>query len=213
MTALQTPKKAVIADDHLLVRAGVRLLLESLGVEVLAEAADGQSLTQAYLAHRPDLLVIDVAMPGKTGLEALTEIRRHSSAVVALVVSNLDSVQAVQHAFDCGANGYLVKDFALAELKQALEATLQGQRYLSPRIASQALAQAAEPRGPGRLTPRQLEILRLIANGQTNKQTARTLGIAPKTVDFHRQELMRRLDVHDVAGLTRHALRLGLVVQ
>lgn len=206
-------KKAVVADDHLLIRAGVRLLLESVGVQVVCEAGDGDQLIAAYDLHRPDILVIDVAMPRKTGLQALAEIRKRSSAVIAIVVSNLESADAVNLAFNCGANAYLVKDFALPELQQALQATMRGDKYLSPRITSHVLAGNGGDGSSGTLTARQLEILRLIADGNTNKEAARALGISPKTVDFHRQEIMRRLDVHDIAGLTRHALRLGLVTE
>jgi DNA-binding NarL/FixJ family response regulator len=126
--------------------------------------------------------VIDIAMPRKTGLQALAEIRRHSSAVIAIVISNLESAEAVNLAFDCGANAYLVKDFALPELQQALAATLGGDKYLSPRITAHVLQGARGQLGHGKvmLTPRQFEILRLIADGHTNKEAARELGISPR---------------------------------
>lgn len=209
---LARPKTALIADDHLLVRSGVRLILESLGFRVLAEAGDGQQLVDLHALHRPGYLVVDVTMPVKSGLQAIAEIRRTDADVRALVVSNLESVDAIHVAFANGANAYLVKDFALPELEQALAATERGERYLSARLTPLMLAGLGGAKAPApTLTPRQIEILRLIALGSTNKEAARTLGISPKTVDFHRQDIMRRLDVHDVAGLTRHAIRLGLL--
>lgn len=207
-------RRIVIADDHLLVRAGIRLLLQSLGHDVVAEAGDGEALVAAFREHQPEILVVDVTMPRKSGLEAIADIRRLSHSVLAIVVSNLDTADAVNFAFSSGANAYLVKDFALPELEQALVATLRGDKYISPRITSAVIAGLGSHEGGTQmLTPRQLEILRLIAQGNTNKETARALGISPKTVDFHRQEIMRRLDVHDVAGLTRHAIRLGLLAE
>lgn len=206
------PKTALIADDHLLVRSGVRLLLQSLGFEVQGEAGDGQQLIDLHARHRPGFLIVDVTMPVKSGLQALAEIRRVDPDVRALIVSNLDTADAINLAFASGADAYLVKDFALPELEQAIAATQRGDKYLSPRLTGVMLAGlgSGQPATP-MLTPRQIEILRLIALGSTNKEAARTLGISPKTVDFHRQDIMRRLDVHDVAGLTRHAIRLGLL--
>jgi len=211
-TSTPNPRTALIADDHLLVRSGVRLLLQSLGFAVLAEAGDGQQLVELHALHRPGYLIVDVTMPVKSGLQAIAEIRKTDARVRALVVSNLDTADAINLAFSSGADAYLVKDFALPELEQALAATERGDKYLSPRLTAVMLAGLGgnQPAAP-MLTPRQIEILRLIALGSTNKEAARTLGISPKTVDFHRQDIMRRLDVHDVAALTRHAIRLGLL--
>lgn len=213
----------VIADDHLLVRAGIRMLLESLGYQVLGEASDGVELVELARRHRPEFVVTDVAMPRKTGLQAIAELRAQVSAqpptplprFKALVVSNHEAADAVNLAFSSGADAYLVKDFALPELEQALLATARGDKYISPRITATVLSGLGtrERSGPATLTNRQIDILRLVAMGRTNKETARELGISPKTVDFHRTELMRRLDVHDVAALTRHAMRLGLLPQ
>jgi len=206
------PRTALIADDHLLVRSGVRLILQSLGFQVLAEAGDGQQLIDLHALHRPGYLVVDVTMPVKSGLQAIAEIRRTDTTARALVVSNLETADAIQLAFSSGADAYLVKDFALPELEQALAATERGDKFLSARLTSVMLAgMGGSSASPAALTPRQIEILRLIAMGSTNKEAARTLGISPKTVDFHRQDIMRRLDVHDIAGLTRHAIRLGLL--
>ncbi len=211
-TSPDRARSVVIADDHLLVRAGIRMLLESLGYVVAGEASDGVELVELARTHRPAIVVADVAMPRKTGLQAIAEIRAEQPAVVALVVSSHEAAEAVRLAFDSGADAFLVKDFALPELEQALQATLRGDKYISPRITAAVLgALQGATRAPAALTARQLDILRLVAMGRTNKEAARELGISPKTVDVHRTELMRRLDLHDTAALTRHAMRLGLL--
>lgn len=202
--------RIVLVDDHLLVRAGIRALLDSLpGYEVLAECADGLQALDAVENHQPDIVLLDIALPGISGIEVARLLRNRDSSLRILVLSSLDRQETVEQALQAGVNGYLLKDFVLEELHQALQAVMDGNRYLSTRIEGGLNARVA---GTGdALTARQIEILRLVANGHTTKEIARLLEISPKTVEFHRARLMQRISVHDVAGLTRYAIQNGLI--
>lgn len=202
----------LLADDHLLVRAGIRALLEDIpGYEVVAECPDGNSALERILARQPDIVILDIAMPGLSGIELSAELRRRGLHMAILMLSAIDAPETIAQAFDAGADGYLHKDFLLEELKQAIASVLCGQRFLS-----QKLQHVMDKRDPGTadsggLTPRQGEILRLVASGRTTKEIARLLGISPKTVEFHRARLMERLGLHDVTALTRFAVQRGLI--
>lgn len=202
----------VLADDQLLVRAGIRALLESLpGYEVVAECPDGNSALEEIARWQPDIAVLDIAMPGLNGIELSAELRRRSLRMAILMLSAIDTPDTINQAFDAGANGYLHKDFLLDELKVAIAAVLGGQRFLSARLQSIMDNHKSELTDCGGLTPRQAEILRFVASGKTTKEIARTLGISPKTVEFHRARLMERLGMHDVTALTRFAVQRGLI--
>lgn len=202
----------VLADDQLLVRAGIRALLESLpGYEVVAECPDGTSALEEIARRQPDIAVLDIAMPGLNGIELSAELRRRSLRMAILMLSAIDAPETIDKAFNAGADGYLHKDFLLDELKIAIAAVLGGQRFLSAKLQNIMDNRAPEAADPGGLTPRQAEILRLVASGRTTKEIARTLGISPKTVEFHRARLMERLGVHDVTALTRFAVQRGLI--
>lgn len=200
----------VLVDDHLLVRAGIRALLETLpGYQIVAECADGQQAVAQIEHYRPDVVLLDIAMPGLSGIEVARLVRQRDPEVRILVLSSIDRRETIEQAFEAGANGYLLKDFILGDLQQALQAIMAGKSFLSAKI-NQLPNPDAGVRGES-LTTRQMEILRLVANGSTTKEIARELGISPKTVEFHRARLMQRIGVHDVTGLTRFAFQNGLL--
>ncbi len=199
----------VLVDDHLLVRAGIRALLESLpGYQVVAECVDGEEALAQINSLHPDVVLLDIAMPGISGIEVARQVRISKPDVRILVLSSVDRREVVEQAFEAGADGYLLKDFLLGELQQALLAVIAGDRFLSPKVNEIVSGKISHHEG---LTARQIEILRLVANGHTTKEIARELGISPKTVEFHRARLMQRIGVHDVTGLTRFALQNGLL--
>lgn len=206
--------RILLADDQLLVRVGIRALLESLPQnEVVAECEDGPRAVAAIRELQPDVAVLDIAMPGMSGIEAAQQVRAFDSRVRLLVLSGIERPEVVDQALAAGVNGYLLKDFALAELQLALATVLKSGRYLSPRLQEQFINRMLEGGGPAAvsLTPRQTEILRLVASGRSSKEIARILDISPKTVEFHRAQLMEKTGVHDVAGLTRYAMQNGLI--
>lgn len=205
--------RIVLADDQLLIRAGIRALVETLpGYRIEAECADGHEAIEAIRRLRPDVVLLDIAMPGPSGIEVARTIRRSDPDTRILVLSSIDRPDVIEQALDAGVNGYLLKDFVLGELQLALEMVLSGQSFLSPKIQEMPLRPGLGSNANGTLlTPRQTEILRLVASGRTTKEIARDLGISPKTVEFHRGRLMERIGVRDVTGLTRFALQNGVV--
>jgi DNA-binding NarL/FixJ family response regulator len=209
--------RVLLVDDHALVRAGIRGLLEArAGVEVIAEASDGSEAVELTRAHRPDVVLMDLTMKGKTGLEATAQITKEFPQIHVIILSMHTTHDYVTQALRAGAAGYLIKDCAPAELDFALSAALRGDRYLSPRLSKPSGASSPESSGAGEhggvtLTPRQREILPLIAAGLGTKEIAYKLNISVKTVETHRSQLMHRLDIHDVPGLVRYAIRTGLV--
>jgi DNA-binding NarL/FixJ family response regulator len=206
--------RIALADDQLLIRAGIRALLEAIpGYRVEAESADGHEAIAAIRKIQPDVVLLDIAMPGPSGIEVARAIRRFDRKTRILVVSSIDRQEVIEQALSAGVDGYLLKDFVLAELQQALTMVLGGERFLSPKIREMNLRATSEDNA-GRVTPltaRQTEILRHVASGRTTKEIARELGISPKTVEFHRSRLMERIGVRDITGLTRYALQTGLV--
>lgn len=208
----------MIADDHLLVRAGVRALLEaSLRYRLCGEAVDAADCVRQVQVLGPEFLLLDIDLPDMSGIDAVERIRAVAPAVGIVFLSAHDAPDAVMRALRTGANGFLSKDFVLSELELALDAAGVGRRYLSPRISSVVVdamrsggPPEAEANGTDGLTGRQRDVLRLIAAGRSNKEIARELAISPKTVEFHRAALMQRLDLHDVASLTRWAVQAGL---
>lgn len=206
--------RLILADDQLLIRAGIRALVETLpGYRIEAECADGHQAIEAIRRLHPEVVLLDIAMPGPSGIEVARTLRQFDRETKILVLSSIDRPEIVEQALSAGVNGYLLKDFVLGELQAALEAVLVGERYLSPKIKVSPLAADSEAIA-GRnalLTLRQTEILRLVASGRTTKEIARDLGISPKTVEFHRSRLMERIGVHDVTGLTRFAFQNGIV--
>lgn len=209
--------RVLLADDHALVRAGLRKLLESLpDIEVVGEADDGQAVLLLTEQLHPNLVLMDVAMPGLNGLEATTRLTKAHPQIRVLILSMHQNEDYVRQALRAGAAGYLLKDAAPAELELAIKALRRGETWLSPAVSKGVMSDYVQRlRGeaaPGEaLTPRQREILQLIAEGHTTKDIARRLDISVKTVETHRTQLMKQLDLHDVAGLVRYAIRTGLV--
>jgi DNA-binding NarL/FixJ family response regulator len=207
----QSPIRVVLADDHDLVRSGIKALLSMIdGVEVVAEARDGQELIQLVDNLAPDVVMTDISMPRMDGIAAIAQIHARHPKVRLLVLSMYDTVDFVKRAVANGACGYLMKDAPPFELEQAVRSVMATGSYFSPTIA-QRLLQPSEPTIDDELTQRQIEILKLIAQGRASKEIAFELGLSPKTVDVHRARIMERLRLNDIASLTLYAVRKGLV--
>lgn len=211
--------RVLLADDHALVRSGIRMVLESFeGVQVVAEAEDGRSVLGLVETLRPDVALLDISMPELNGLETAARIRSGFARTRVVILSMHAGVDYVLQAFRAGASGYLLKDATPPELEFALRAVARGETYISPRISGVVLEQFIQTTDGAKsplesLTSRQREILQLIAEGRSTKQIAARLGVSIKTVETHRAQLMQRLDIHDLAGLVRFAVRHGVVAQ
>jgi DNA-binding NarL/FixJ family response regulator len=209
--------RILLADDHALVRAGIRSLLEKIpGVEVVGEASNGREALESVGTQLPDLVLMDIAMKELGGLEALPRITKTFPSVKVVILSAHANEEYVIRALRSGAAGYMLKDAASAELQLAIDSVTQDKIYLSPSISRTVIDSYLErvggPFSPlEQLTPRQREILQLIAEGKNTKEIADTLDISVKTVEAHRLQLMARLNIHDVPGLVRYAVRSGLV--
>ena len=209
--------RVLLADDHALVRSGIRLVLQTLdGVQVVADTQDGRSALDLIDKLQPDVAVLDISMPDMNGIETATLIRSRFPQTRVVILSMHAGEEYVSQALRAGASGYVLKDAAPTELEFALRAVVRGETYLSPRISGavveRSLRSANVATGPlEALTPRQREILRLIAEGHSTKQMAAELGVSVKTVETHRALLMQRLGIHELAGLVRFAVRVGVV--
>jgi DNA-binding NarL/FixJ family response regulator len=209
--------RLLLVDDHWLVRASLKSLLDEVaGVEVVAEASNGREALERIAQHRPDLVLMDISMPGLNGVEATRRIVDEHPDVRVIVLSMHGSDEHVLRALRAGASGYVLKGSAPRELELAIEAVAQGQIFLSPAISKHVieiyLSRTADKTSSlDQLTPRQREILQLIAEGNSSKQIANMLDTSVKTIESHRASLMGRLDIHDIAGLVRYAVRHGLV--
>ncbi|HTP41469.1 MAG TPA: response regulator transcription factor [Nitrospiria bacterium] len=212
-----SPIRVLVADDHELVRAGFRSLLQAIdGVEVVAEADDGLRAVELVRTHRPNLVLMDIAMRGLNGLEATSRIAREFPQVRVIILSMHKAEEYVLQALRNGASGYLLKNATPAELELAVRTVSRGDTYLTPAISRQVIDGYVRRLTPGEtsadlLTPRQREILQLIAEGLTTKAIADRLHVSVKTVETHRSQLMKRLNIRDVAGLVRYAIRIGLI--
>jgi DNA-binding NarL/FixJ family response regulator len=214
------PIRVIVADDHPIVRAGIRDALKELpGVEVVGEASDGRAAIELVKSARPGVVFMDISMPSLNGLEATERIIKAYPEVRVIILSRHDNEEYYWRALRVGASGYLLKSTMIAELKTALQRVAGGEVYLSREISLRLrnklpLDQIARARSPvERLSERQREILQLIAEGQTTKEIALTLSLSAKTVEYHRMQLMQRLNIFDIPGLVRFALRTGLVSQ
>jgi DNA-binding NarL/FixJ family response regulator len=209
--------RILLADDHTLFRAGIRALLQTLGdVEVVAEAGDGREALRLVEAHRPDVVLLDVMMPGLNGLDAAARIARTFPRTRVVMLSMNADEDSVLRALRAGAVGYLVKAADPAELELAVRAVVRGEKFLSSAVSDHVVAACLgrvdrEQTALERLAPRLREVLQLVAEGHTTKEIAKKLEISPKTAEAYRGELMKALDIHDVASLTRYAIRTGLV--
>ena len=214
--------RVLLADDHALVRAGIRALLVGLpDVESVVEAGDGQEALTVLRETKPDLALIDIAMPGLNGLELAARVAREAPGTRLVILSMHGTPAHVAQALRAGVSGYLLKDAAADELPVLLRAVMRGETYLSPAISKQVvdgyLGRATSPvtagdgATPDVLTSRQREILQLVAEGKSTKEVAQMLDVSAKTVETHRGQIMERLGIHDLAGLVRYAIRTGLV--
>ena len=209
--------RILLADDHKLVRAGIRSLLERLpDIEVVAEASDGREALRLIGEHRPQIVLMDIAMPELNGLEATRRVAKTFPDVSVIILSIYSDEEHVYQALLAGASGYLLKGAAIEELELAIRAVAQGESYLSPLVSKSVIMEyvrrtGADPRSTKRLSPRQTEVLQLIAEGKSMKQIALGLSISVKTVESHRAALMNRIGIHDIAGLVRYAVKIGLI--
>jgi len=207
----------LLADDHELFRSGLRALLQDQPeIEVVVEVANGRDAVEAAAEYRPDIVIMDLSMPGMNGMEATRRIGKLLSAAKVLCLSMHADRRFVASALDAGASGYLVKECALDELLCAIDALVAGQVYLSPRVA-RAVVEAyragrseTETSPLAILTDRERDVLQLLAEGESTKQIAARLHVSVKTVGTPREHLMEKLGIHSVAGLTRYAIREGI---
>ncbi len=209
--------RVLLVDDHTLIRAGIRELLQGLsGIEVAGEAGDGHEALLLAEQLQPDVMLLDIGLPGLNGLEVAARLARLESPPRVVILSMYTSEEYVLQALRAGAAGYLLKGSAVAELELALRAVVRGETYLSPAVSKRVVDEYVS-RTSGTadrlaaLTPRQREILQLVAEGHTSKDIAQQLGLSYRTVETHRNQLMKRLGIHDVTGLVRFAVRVGMV--
>jgi DNA-binding NarL/FixJ family response regulator len=204
--------RILLADDHVIFRQGLRSLLEQAGMAVIGEASDGHEALRIAQAQRPDVAVLDIAMPHLNGLETARRLRETMPQTRSVVLTMHTEDPYVLEALQAGVVGYVLKTQAAVDLVQAIREVLQGAIYLSPRVAH-AVVQAYLTKAdlpPDPLTSREREILQRIAEGQTTKEIAQRLGLSVKTVESHRLRMMRKLDIHETATLVRYAIRRGL---
>ncbi|HXY25580.1 MAG TPA: response regulator transcription factor [Candidatus Acidoferrum sp.] len=214
------PVRILVADDHHVVRAGLRALLESKsGWQVCAEASNGREAVEKAVRLKPHVAVIDIAMPLLNGVEATRQIRKLSPNTEVLILTMHDSETLVQEVMEAGASGYVLKDDADRDLISAVESLQQHQPYLSSRASEAASRVSPVPGTPGadyrsgrnRLTPREREILQLLAEGKSNKEVASFLGISVKTAETHRANIMLKMDFHSITELVRYAVRNKII--
>jgi DNA-binding NarL/FixJ family response regulator len=203
----------LLADDHVIVRDGLKSVLLREGFEVAAEVSNGREAVELTRKLRPELVVLDVAMPLLNGIDAAREIKSACPNTKTILLTMYKETQFILEALRAGVKGYVLKTQATADLVNAIHAALAGETYLSPGI-SDSVVQAAlnkDASAPDPLTQREREVLQLIAEGKTNKEISQQLGMSVKTAESHRHNLMTKLDIHETAGLVRHAIKIGLI--
>jgi two-component system, NarL family, response regulator NreC len=209
--------RTVIVDDHAVVRSGLRLVLEGEDdIEVVAEAADARSAVFEARAHRPDVILLDVVMPGRSGIEAIPDLLKESPESKVLVLSMQDDPAYVREAFGAGASGYVLKEAADAEVVAAVRDVASGQRYVHPTLGARLVAAEAEERVRAEedpLSDREHEILRMLALGHTNQEIAGQLFLSVRTVETHRAHIMQKLRISTRAELVRYALQRDMLDQ
>ena len=214
-------RRIVIAEDHTILREGLKALLSAgPGIQVVGEAEDGREAVRLALELKPDLFLMDISMPRMSGIEAIREIRKQVPQTRILVLTVHKSEEYVLAALQAGVDGYILKDATHAELLTAIQTVLSGKPYLSPEISGKVIEGYLEGKRGGQtdsawesLTHREKQILKLIAEGYKNKEIADFLCISLKTVEKHRDNLIKKLDLHNVAALTAYAMERGLVTQ
>lgn len=208
--------RVLIADDHALVRAGIRALVEKIeGVVVVGEAGKGSEALDLARSAKPNLMLLDITMPEGSGFDVLELVTKTFPEIRVIVLTVHEAGEYAIRAFREGAAGFIPKSAASSELEQAIRTVMQGEVYISPETSRRTLLEFGKGTSKkdllATLSPRQREVLRLIAEGLTTKQIAQTLEISVKTVESHRSQLMERLDIHEVAGLVRYAIMVGLI--
>lgn len=212
--------KILLADDHKILRSGLRSLLERRpNFKIVAEAEDGVEAVRLCKEYAPDVALIDVSMPNLNGIEAIAKIREKAPSVKIIILSAHSSRKFVSEALKAGANGYLLKNCNFEEMVYSIEAVQGGGTYISPRVANvvrddyvQFLEEKDDSFG-ATLTPREREVLKLLAEGKNTKEIAYSFNLSVKTVEAHRQHIMEKLDLHNVAALTKYAIREGLTTE
>jgi two-component system, NarL family, response regulator NreC len=207
------PIRVVLADDHVLVRQGLKSLLEREGFQVVAEASDGQEAVRYVQTLKPDIAVLDITMPILNGLDAARQMSLSSPKAKAILLTQHDDEQYLSEALDAGVRGYVLKSQVASDLIQAIRQVSRGEVYLSPGVSSAVMgayrSKSQKPRDP--LTTRERQVLQLIAEGKSTKDVASVLGISVKTAESHRTRLMQKLDIHETASLVLYAVRRGIV--
>jgi len=211
--------KVLLVDDHSLFREGIRALLSAEpDIEVVGEAADGQQAIELAGKLAPDIIVMDLVMPGMNGMQAAQQLHDQHPRIKVLILSMYDDDEYIRQIIKAGASGYVLKRAASEDLLRAIRDVQQGGSALHPAVAAKLIkdyvrrTKSAEPGDPGSaLTAREAQVLKLVAEGYTNQQIAGMLGLGKKTVDTHRTNIMRKLDLHDVTALVKYALKRGLI--
>jgi two-component system, NarL family, response regulator NreC len=206
------PVRIVLADDHVLVRQGLKSLLEREKFQVVAEASDGEEAVRLTEEHRPDIAVIDISMPMRNGIDAARELGRSCPMTKSILLTQHQEEQYIHEALEAGVKGYVLKNQVASDLIHAIQQVCRGEFYLSPGI-SRGVVEAylsKSDRPADLLTLRERQVLQLIAEGKSTKNTASLLGISVKTAESHRMRLMQKLDIHETASLVRDAVRRGL---
>jgi two-component system response regulator NreC len=207
------PTRIVLADDHVLVRQGLKSLLERENFQVMAEASDGQEAVRLIEMHQPDIAILDISMPTLNGIDAARGLSRSAPKTKVILLTQHEEEQYIHEALEAGVKGYVLKNQVANDLIQAIRQVGRGEFYLSPGI-SRAVMEAyrnKSERLADPLTPRERQVLQLIAEGKSTKDTATVLGISVKTAESHRMRLMQKLDIHETASLVRYAVRRGLI--
>ena len=207
------PVQVLLADDHQIVRDGMKVFLEREGYKVNAEAQNGQEAVRLALKLQPDVVVLDITMPILNGLDAAREILNNAPNTKAILLSMHDESKYVLEGLRVGVKGFVTKTHAAEDLVQAIRKALQGVTYVSPELSQSVFdaiqSKTDELQDP--LTPRERQVLQLVAEGKTTKETANLLNISAKTAETHRARIMEKLDIHETAGLVRYAIRRGLI--
>lgn len=208
----QNKVRVLLADDHELVRSGIKSMIEGLGTyKVVAESENGTQTLDAVKVHSPDLLILDIQMPGLGGLEVLKRLSSENSKMCVLVVSASEPGLSVSEAFNSGANGYLTKNATAEEFNTALNTILAGKKYVSPVVAEFALNNGANSNPISHLSDREREVFKLLAEGKKNKEIAKMLFVSSRTIDTHRLNILKKLDVRTNGELVQMAMRLGVL--
>ncbi|HZI92714.1 MAG TPA: response regulator transcription factor [Patescibacteria group bacterium] len=207
------PLRIILAEDHTIVLEGLRALLEKQGFEIVGEAMDGRSAVELARQFRPDIAILDIAMPALNGIDAAREILRASPDTRTIILTIQEDNQYVVEALRAGVSGYLLKTKAASDLVQAIKEVSHGALYISPGLSRDAVKLFLENKDvkSDPLSPREREVLQLIAEGKTTKEVAAILGISVKTAESHRTRIMEKLDIHETATLVRYAIRRGVI--